>query len=182
MNRTLLLPGVLACLLFLPLTGNQAYSQELKTGFVDYYAILDQMPEMRAVEQRLQNFYRDKLAEYQGKEREMQTAFEEYQIRSEVLSDAARQREEQRLNDLSLELRQFQTVFQQELQQRRSQLMRPLLEQLQAAIDRVARQHDIDFILQTTTATGDSVILWIAPEVRQQYDLTNAVMQSMDII
>jgi outer membrane protein len=182
MKKTLWLPGILTFLLSVPLTTHQAHSQELKIGFVDYYAILDQMPEMRAVEQRMQNFYRDKLSELEVKEREIYTAFEDYQTRAAVLSDAARQREEQRLNELSMELRQFQNEIQQQLQQRRMQLMRPLFEQLQDSIDRVARQRGLDFVMQTTTSAGDSFILWVAPEVRQQYDITNEVLQSMDII
>ncbi len=183
MKKSLWLPVIsLAILLSVPLAGEKAHAQELKIGFVDYYSVLEVMPEMRAVERRLENFYRDKLSELEVKEREIQMVFEDFQTKMEVLSASARQREEQQLNDLWLELRRFQNEAQQQLQQRRMQLMTPLFEQLQTTINTVARQRDIDFVLQTTTANGDAIILWVDPAVRQQYDLTDAVKQYMDII
>lgn len=158
-----------------------ANAQDMTIGFVEPRAILERMPEMRAVQQRLQNFAERKQRELQNKERELQTEIETYQQRASVISDEARTTEEERLTELDTEFRQLQNEAQQELQQQRAELMAPLLEQIQEAIDAVAARKGLDFVLNTTTSTGDVIILYVDPEVQEEYDITDEVMTELDI-
>ncbi len=159
----------------------EAKAQDMTIGFVEPRAILDRMPEMRAVQQRLQNFAERKQRELQDKERELQTEMELYQQRASVISEQARESEEQRLTELDAEFRQMQNQAQQELQQQRAELMAPLLEQIQNAIDVVAARKGLDFVLNTTTSTGDVIILYVDPEIQEEYDITDEVMVELDI-
>ena len=158
-----------------------ANAQDMTIGFVEPRAILERMPEMRAVQQRLQNFAERKQRELQTKERELQTEIELYQQRASVISDQARETEEERLTELDAEFRQLQNQAQQELQQQRAELMSPLLEQIQGAIDVVASRKGLDFVLNTTTSTGDVIILYVDPAVQDEYDITDEVMAELDI-
>lgn len=156
-------------------------AQDMKIGFVEPRAILERMPEMRAVSQRLQNFAERKQNELVQKERELQTEMELYQQKIGVISEQARQTEEQRLTELDQEFRQLQSQAQEELQQQRGSLMAPLLEQIQSSINSVAAEKGLDYVLNTTTSTGDVIILYVSPEVQAEYDITDAVMQELDI-
>ncbi|MDX1590431.1 MAG: OmpH family outer membrane protein [Balneolaceae bacterium] len=158
-----------------------ASAQDMTIGFVEPRAILERMPEMRAVQQRLQNFAERKQNELGTKERELQTEIELYQQKVGVISETARQEEEERLTALETEFRQLQTQAQQELQQRQAELMGPLLQQVQEAIDTVAAARGLDYVLNQTTSNGDVIILYVSPRVQEQYDITDAVMQELGI-
>lgn len=173
--------GIVSLLLAISFHTEDVQAQDMKIGFVEPRAIIERMPEWRAVQQRLQNFAERKSDELASLERELQQEIESYQQKIGVISDAARQQEEERLGQMDLELRQSQNQAQQELQQRRAELMAPLLEQVQSSIDTVARQKGIDYVLNTTTSTGDVIILYVKEELRTEYDITDEVMRNLDI-
>lgn len=158
-----------------------ASAQDMTIGFVEPRAILERMPEMRAVQQRLQNFAERKQTELGSKEQELQTELELYQQKVGVISESARQQEEERLTALETEFRQLQSQAQQELQQRQAELMGPLLQQVQEAIDAVASRKGLDYVLNQTTSNGDVIILYVSPRVQEEYDITDDVMQELGI-
>ncbi len=181
MIRKATISGILAILISIPLFSSTAEAQDMKIGFVEPRAILERMPEMRAVEQRLQNFIQRLSEEISQKEQDLQRAYEEYQQRIGVISDAAREAEEERLGEMEFELRQMQSEAQQEFQERQAELMAPLLDQIQETIDAVARDRGIDYVLNTTTQAGDVIILYVREELRDEYDITDEVMRRMEI-
>jgi len=180
-KSTILSVITLLLMMSLPANSVEAQSQDMKIGFVEPRAILERMPEMRAVQQRIQNFAERKSEELAQMERELQQQIESYQQTIGVISDQARQQEEERLGELDLELRQSQTQAQQELAERRAELMEPLLDQIQTAINEVAQERGIDYVLNLTTSTGDVIILYVRDELREEYDITDAVMRNLGI-
>lgn len=156
-------------------------AQDMKIGFVDPRAVLERMPEMRAVQQRLQNFAERKQNELTSMERELQTEIELYQQKVGVISESARQTEEERLTQMDQEFRQMQNQAQQEMQQRRQELMTPLLDQIQSGINVVSERMGLDYVLNTTTSQGDVIILYVSEEVQREYDITDAVMSQLEI-
>ncbi|MGM0506832.1 MAG: OmpH family outer membrane protein, partial [Bacteroidota bacterium] len=90
-------------------------------------------------------------------------------------------REEERLGEMQFELQQSQNQVRQEIQQRQAELMSPLLEQVQESIDAVAEEKGLDYILNTTTSTGDVVILYVKEEIREEADITEAVMEHLGL-
>lgn len=160
----------------------QAQTEEdMKIGFVDPRAVLERMPEMRAVQQRLQNFAERKQQELSQKEAELQTEIELYQQKVGVISESARETEEQRLSEMDANFRQLQTEVEQEFQQQRAELMSPLLNQIQQSINTVAETRGLDYVLNTTTSNGDVIILYVSEEIQNQFDITDAVMQDLGI-
>jgi outer membrane protein len=59
--------------------------------------------------------------------------------------------------------------------------MSPLLQQVQQAIDAVAAEKGLDIVLNTTTSTGDVIILYVAESLRGDVDITDAVMARLEI-
>src|SRR5690625_5313202 len=131
-------------------------------GLVDAWGVLERMPERRAVQQRLQNFAERKQNELIQKERELQTELEAYQQKVGVISEQARQNEEERLTQLDQEFRQMQIEAQQEVEQQQAQLMGPLLQQIQESINNVASQKGINYVLNTITSSVDVILIYIS--------------------
>lgn len=157
----------------------QSNNSELKIGYVNPQSILANMPEMRAVQQRLQNFTARKQQELSILEQEFQTQVAEYQQKVGVISADAQQQEEARLGQLQQELLQAQEVAEQELAQRRDELVGPLLEQIGAAIEAVAQKQGLSYVLNTTTSSGDMIILYASEDFRAKFDITQSVMEEL---
>lgn len=170
------------CAVFIATLGvTQSAAQEIKIGYVEPQAILSKMPEMKAVQQRLQNFAERKQKELAEKEQELNAEIENFQQRSSVISEDAKQKEEQRLGQLNAQLQQFRGQLQQEMQQKQQELVGPLLDQIGTAIDQVANEMNLTYVLNTTTSSGDAIILYASDEAQEKYDITDQVMQQLGI-
>src|SRR5690625_5040399 len=180
MKKLLITGFIIAAFGSVFLTAAPLQAQDMKIGFVEPRAVLERMPEMRAVQQRLQNFAERKQNELIQKERELQTELEAYQQKVGVISEQARQNEEERLTQLDQEFRQMQLEAQQEVEQQQAQLMGSLLQQIQESLTNVASQKELDYVLNTTTSSVDVMILYVSPQVEAEDDITQAVMADMD--
>lgn len=159
----------------------RASAQELEIGYVDPQAILSKMPEMKAVQQRLQNFVERKREELAEKQQSLQQEMQSFEQKSAVISDEAKAKEEERLGQMNTELQQYQSQIQQEVQQKQQELVGPLFEQIEQAINTVAENKGLTYVVNTTTTQGDAIILYASPEAQEKYDITDAVMRELGI-
>lgn len=170
------------CFIFLAAFGiNNSQAQDLEIGYVDPQVILSKMPAMKAVQQRLQNFADRKREELAQKQQDFNQQLTAYQQKAAVISDEAKQQEEERLGELSAELQQFRVQLQQEMQQKQQELVGPLLQQVNEAISTVAADMGLTYVLNTTTSTGDVIILYASEEAQANYNITEEVMQELGI-
>ena len=112
-------------------------------------------------------------------EQEFQTQVAEYQQKAAVISAEAQKQEEARLGKLQQELLQTQEIAEQELAQRRDELIGPLLEQIGSAIETVAQKQGLSYVLNTTTSSGDMIVLYASEEFRAKFDITQSVMEEL---
>jgi outer membrane protein len=159
----------------------QAQAQDLKIGYVDPNTLLMRMPEMAAVERRLQNFAERKRREFREKQETLQRDSESLEQRRAVISADAVTREEQRLTTLYTELQQFESTYTTELQQQQAELLGPLLEKVQDAINSVAAELGLTYVLNTMTNSGDFIILYASPAMQRQYDITERVAAKLEL-
>ena len=172
----------LLCFLAVTITGlSTAQAQQMEIGYVDPQAILNKMPEMKAVQQRLQNFIERKREEFTNKQQDFQQQLTEYQQKADVINESARQREEERLGKLNAELQQYQTEIQQEIQQKQQELVGPLLDQIDNAVGTVAEDMGLTYVINTTTSQGDMIILYASDEAQEKYNITDQVMKELGI-
>jgi len=171
----------LAVASILMLTAIDAQTQELKIGYVDPQVILSKMPETAAVQVRLQNFTQRKQNEIASKENELQNEVALYEQKIGVISEDARAQEEERLKALQQELINLSSTAEQELAAKRAELLGPLQQQILGAINTVAARKGLNYVLNTTTSTGDVIILYASEDIRNNYDITGEVMTELDI-
>ncbi len=162
-------------------TTTLAQSTEMKIGYVDPNALLMRMPEMAAVERRLQNFADRKRREFAEKQETLQRDSEALEQRRAVISPEAVTREEQRLTNLYIELQQFEQTYAQELQQQQAELLGPLLEKVQTAINAVATEMGLTYVLNTMTNNGDFIILYASPRMQRENNITDRVARKLEL-
>lgn len=158
----------------------QVTNQE-RIGYVNPQAILQKMPEMKAVQQRMQNFVEQKQKELAKQENALQNQITEFQQRQGVISEEARAKEEERLGQLQAKLQQARRQMQREIQQKQQELVGPLYQEINKSIQAVASDMNLSYVLNTTTSTGDLIILYASEEAQQKYDITSEVMEQLGI-
>jgi outer membrane protein len=183
MKKALLLSAIVLCVSLGVATPQvvTAQSQELKIGYVDPNVILARMPDMAAIERRLQNFAERKRREFAEKQQTLQRDSESLEQRRAVISADAVAREEQRLTQLYTELTQFEATYAQELQQQQAELMGPLLQKVQTAINDVATEMGLTYVLNTMTNNGDFIILYASPRMQQTNNITERVAAKLEL-
>jgi outer membrane protein len=158
-----------------------AQAQELRIGYIDPDFILSKMPETAAVEQRLKNFAERKQKELIDEQTKFRQRLEMYQQKQAVISEAAKKKEESELQAMSGKLQEMERNSQIEMQQKQSELMAPLLDQIQKAIDAVSKELKLSYVFNAVTSQGDYIILYASDEMKQKYDITQKVMDKLKI-
>lgn len=161
--------------------GLSANAQEIKIGYVDPQTILSKMPDMAAVQKELQNFH-DKLnQQLSQKQTDFQQQVQQFQQKSAVISDAAKKQEQAHLDSLNQQLTQLQQQYSNEMNNKQQQLMSPILDKVQKAINEVAKGMGLTYVLNTVTGSGDYIILYASTEAQQKYDITQKVMDKLNL-
>lgn len=179
--RQILTTGFFALVITGMLAVDKGVSQDLNIGFVDPRVILNRMPELRAAQQRIQNYQERRQQEYVELQRTLQSEITNYQQSQSVISAEARATREQRITELQTQLQELEIQINQDIEQRQMDEMNPLLDTLQGGIDAVAAEQGFDMVFNTMTSTGDVIIIYVAPEIRESNDITNAVIEHLDL-
>jgi len=161
---------ILVGLVVTPVTHGQT-----RIGYTNQEAILANMPEMQDVQQTLQQEAKQQQRELQQRQQKFQKEVKQYREQQSLLSDSAQSRREQELLQMQKELQQAQQKQQKQLQQRERELMQPLLEDLQSAIDSVASARDIDVVMRT------QALLYVNQQNDSLVDITQDVAQGLGI-
>jgi len=156
-------------------------AQDTRIGFVNPQAILNRMPEMKAVQQRLQNFADRKTLEIEQKDLEFKNAVNIYEQKKDVISAAAKTAEEKKLEQMNEDLNNATRAAQQEVQAKRNELLGPLQNQISDAIDAVAKRKNLSYVLNTTTRSGDILILYASEKYSSEFNITDDVMIELGI-
>lgn len=154
-----------------------ATQAQLKVGYTNVELLLSLMPETRQVEQQLRthqsklsekitirrNYAQEKAQEFNERVQKGATPTEQGQMEAE-------------LQRLRTELDSLVNDAENRLQQKRDELLSPVLEKLQKAIEEVAKAEGYTYVLNT--GTGGSTTILFAPDGD---NLTEKVLKKLGI-
>ena len=172
-NRLVLLAAAAVLLL----ASAPAADAQNRIGYTDYELIIVQMPEYRQVQQQLQQIAQADRAALAELDSTIQVKFADYQSQAGVLSDQARTQRETEIVQLQENLQTEQQRRMQALGQRENELLQPLFNRLQTAIDEVAEARSLSLVLSTRAGT-DPVLLYAGNDT---VDITAEVMSKLGI-
>lgn len=157
-------------------------AQAQRIGYANQEALLANMPNMNDLQQQLQQEARQQQQELQKERKALQQQMQQYQQQQSLLSDSARAQRQRELRQQQQQLQQSSQERQQQLRQRERELMQPLLEDLQNAIETVSSEKNLDVVLRSqalldVNENSDSVVN-ISPDVAQQLGIQ--LQQSTD--
>jgi outer membrane protein len=138
--------------------------------------VLDALPETAQVEADLQQYVQERQAAYQERYQNWiseLTAFSE-RVDAGELTEEAQQQEQQRLTGLQEELSNMQARMQRQIQQRQNELINPLLTRVEDAMNEVAEELGLEFVINKNASTGDPIIYYSS---QRGVDITERVIQ-----
>jgi len=151
-------------------------SAQLKVGYMNPQKVLSALPAVEEVEQEIDRIITERDQELSEDAANVQKQFANYQQKQATLSQQQRQLEEQRLTELNTELENKRNAFQEEILQKRAQLLQPIYANINTAMEEVAREQGIDIVLNEQTNTGDVIIFYAAED---QTDISDAVINKV---
>jgi outer membrane protein len=147
---------------------------QMKIGYTNPDVILAALPEAKTIETELKTYGTQLENEMQNKRKELQTKFENYQKNVNDMTPAIRESREKEIQTLNQALQEFQEKAQNDMQVKQAQLLQPVYEKIQKAIDDLAKAENYDYIL--VADAGQMPIILYAKE---EYDITNKIITKL---
>ena len=154
-------------------------AQELKIGYLNPQDVLERMPETATIEKELNDLAQSRQTTFTTRVQKFQTDVQRFQQNASVMSNDARDKEEQRLIAEEEALQGLQMEIQQELANKRNELLRPVLEKIDTAISAVAKELSLTYVLNESTSQGESILLFISDDGKTRLNITEKVIAKL---
>ena len=118
-----------------------------KMAMMDYESVLAAMPETKKMTNDLDVFSKTKGDELQKQAEAFQKEVQQYQAEGAKLTEAQRTAKETDLQKKQQNLQQIQQTAQKDLAQRRDAAVKPIIDKLNKAVEKVAKANGYDFII-----------------------------------
>jgi outer membrane protein len=123
-----------------------AYAQ--KVGFVNQEALLTNMPEYAESSRQMREEMRAQQEELMSEQQAFQERLERYQKQRPLLSDSSRAEREEELRRMQQELQLSAQEREQMMARREFEMLQPLVEKLNTAIEAVAQENSLDVVMR----------------------------------
>lgn len=124
---------------------------QVKLAHVNTADILEVMPERTKIEKDLEKYYNDLEQQLQTMGQEYQKKVQDYQANESTMSNLVKQSKEKEIVDLQNRITQFQANAEGDFAKKREQLIAPLLEKIQNAINAVGKEKGYTYIIDLAT-------------------------------
>ncbi len=142
-------------------TAQQAAAQDLKVGYTDHEVIIVNLPKYKTVQAQLQRELAAGQEEIQGMMANYQEKVATYQKQQALLSADKRQEREQELGQLQQTIQETAQTKEQNLGKREADLMAPLFESVNEAINAVAKEKNLDLVLRAQVGPSQPLLLYV---------------------
>lgn len=165
---------LLLLILFIPLLANA----QLSVGVMSPDNVLDSLPETSEIESQLQQYVQEREQRFQERYQSWIEELTEYaeQVEAGNLTEQQQRQEEERLSELEEELSSLQQRIQNQIRQRQNELFTPLLNRVEAAMEAVARDLGLDYVINKQSGTGDPIVYYMSD---RGVDITEQVIQHL---
>ena len=141
---------LLAIALTLGLAGNAVAQQ--KVGHINVDELLSIMPETKAAEADLQTYAGQLDSDAKAMQEEYYTKLQNAQANADTWTQLRLQKEQEELQAMGDRIMAFNQSAQQELQQKQMDLMLPIIEKAQEAVNKVAKEGGFTYIMDASAS------------------------------
>jgi outer membrane protein len=151
---------VVACIVF---AGNMAKAQT-KIGYIALDQLVDQMPETKTAIASITAYNKQFIDQLTTMNNELQSKGQAYQAQRSTMTDAIRTAKESELADLQKRFQDYQNTAQQQVEAKRNELGKPIIEKARAAVAQVAKEKGYTYVINSSqtdlvvSPTGDDLM------------------------
>ena len=150
MKSTFNFTKILILVLILGTSATAIGQKDYKFGHINSQELMAIMPERDSAQAVLESFALKLEDQLDAMQVEYNKKLQEYLAERDNLTELIKQAKEQDLNDLQTRIQGFQTSAQTEMQKRQGELMQPIVEKAQNAIQSVARENGFIYIFDVS--------------------------------
>jgi outer membrane protein len=137
---------VAVCIVF---AGNIAKAQN-KIGYINMNQLVDQMPETKVAMANITAYNKQFIDQLTTMNNELQSKGQAYQAQRATMTDAIRTAKESELSDLQKRFQDYQNTAQQQVDAKRNELGKPILDKARAAAAQVAKEKGYTYVFDSS--------------------------------
>ena len=142
---------LIAAIVFL---GANQVSAQTKTAHVDVNEIMAKMPAMLDAQKQLEKLSTTYDSEYKKMVEEYQGKLKKYEAEAATVTEAVNGERSKEVQDMQKRIVDYRDNAQKELQQKESDIVKPLMEKVRASIQKVGKAKGFQYVLD-----GSSLLL-----------------------
>jgi outer membrane protein len=157
MTRTQTIAVSIVGLMLLAAGGAAQAQSELKIGYINLNAIIQNAPQIPALNNRLRDEFASRDSAFQATQKEYQDKVQTFERDREVMSQAESQALQRELQQMQRDLERTAADLQEDLQVRQSELVGELQIEIVEKVQAWAELNDYDIILTDVVYVSDAV-------------------------
>ena len=143
--KTLLIAAILV------LGASNTMNAQAKVAQVDVSEIMSKMPAMLDAQNQLQKLSGTYDAEYKKMVDEYQVKIKKYETESTTVTDAVNTERSKEVQDMQKRIGDYRDNAQKELQQKETDIVKPLMEKVRTSIQKVGKAKGFQYVLDGST-------------------------------
>lgn len=159
-------------------TTTAATAGPLKLGYTNIDYVLSLTPEAKDIQNQLTIQRTQTENELKRMQKELEDKYGAYEKGASQMTDVIRKDRETELQSLQARIQEFGQTSQQSLQSKYQQLVNPVVQKIQKAIDAVAKENGYQYVFNLDAGANTIPILLVAPE---ENNITEPVLRKMGI-
>ena len=131
------------------ISGNQAMNAQAKTAHVDVSDLMAKMPAMLEAQKQLEKLSGTYDTEYKTMVEEYQNKLKKYEQEATTVTDAVNETRSKEVQDMQKRIVDYRDNAQKELQQKESDIVKPIMEKVKASIQKVGKAKGYQYVLNS---------------------------------
>lgn len=167
---------LMAVLVFSVISVASVNAQSLKFGHIDLQGLVQLMPERAAAETEFNNFQKELEEVLTDLNKQYQTKLAEFEALGEDASEIKKNAKIGEIQDIQQRVQNYQVTASQQMQQKQGELLKPVFEKAEKAIEEVAKEKGLIYVFDS--GVGNRTILY---KSNQSIDLLPLVKAKLGI-
>lgn len=146
-----------------------------KFAHINSQELLATLPEREAAQQEIEEYAKKLEAQQKSMQDELNAKYEEYLAQRDSYTDLVKATKEKDLQDIQQRIATFNQVAMQDLQKKEGELIKPIIEKVQKAIEEVGKENGYIYVFDLTNRT----VVYVSD---QSEDITLLVKKKLGLI
>ena len=131
-----------------------AYVSQAQIAHINSEELIAAMPETKSMENQLKVLGENYDAEYKAQASALEAKAKKYQTEAATKTNTENEKRSQEIAEIQQKLQLYIRSAQEELQNKRYELIKPIVEKAQAAIEEIAAEKGIKYVLDSAAGKG----------------------------